>query len=428
METIFRFLLNRSIAVSCLILLIAILRSVWKRAPKRLLCALWAFVGIRLVLPFSFVGVWSLLPNRRTVPDLIERYVAAEPPRTTHLESAPPAGSDYFTNLPLFLSILWAVGVATLLIYAVLSYLRLRRRVAERVYVRDNVYLCDHISTPFILGIFQPNIYLPSFIHADDIEYVVEHEKVHIERYDHYWKPLGFLLLSVYWFNPVMWLGFWLFCKDIELACDARVLWKWGESWKKPYSSALLRFSSPQRSFFFCQLAFGEISVKERIMRILRYKYTTRIATVVSVILAIVVAFGFMTDPVTPPRRTWGESDYFSKWEIDHLMDVAVRLWYQQMGYKLELTEIEYDERWYLFEIEDYLRSQTDDYEAITDEDALAYIREMDENGITVMAFIISFWAPDDAEKALVPNYEYSGATLVIEKVNGIWRFRSWGY
>lgn len=429
MEAIFQFLVNRSIAVSFLILLIALLRLVWKRAPKRLWCVLWAFVGIRLVLPFSFVGTWSLLPDRRTVPDLIERFVSAEPPRTTYLQSAPPAGTDYFTNVSLLLSILWAVGVAALLVYAVVSYLRLRKRVAERVYVRDNIFLCDHISTPFILGIFQPNIYLPSFIEAEEVEYVVEHEKVHIERYDHYWKPLGFLLLSVYWFNPVMWVGYLLFCKDVELACDARVLWKWGETWKKPYSSALLRFSSPQRSLSFCQLAFGEISVKERIKSILRYKYTTRIAAIVSVICAIVIAFGFLTDPVTPPHRTYGESEYFSKWEIDHLMDVAVRLWYQKMGvYDLELTEIEYDERWYMFEVKDYLESKTDDSESVTDEDVIAYIREMDENGPTVMAFTVSFWVPQREVKTLIPNYEYSGATLVIEKVNGFWQYRGWGY
>ncbi len=438
MEVIFQFLVNRSIAVSCLILLIALLRLVWKRAPKRLWCVLWAFVGIRLVLPFSIVGVTSLLPDRRTVPDLIERYVKAEPPRTTYLESAPASGGDYVTEVPFLLSILWAAGVAALLIYAVVSYIRFRRRVAERAYVRDNVYLCDHISTPFILGIFQPNIYLPSFIEAEDYEYVVEHEKVHIERYDHYWKPLGFLLLSVYWFNPVMWIGYCLFCKDIELACDARVLWKWGESWKKPYSTALLKFSSPRRSFSFCQLAFGEISVKERIQNILRYKYTTPIATIVAVVCAISIAFGFLFDPVTPPHRTYGESEYFSKSEIDYLMDVAIRLWYLEMGfYDLQLTEIEYDEHWYKWEVYDQLyKEKTKDLtieeisstEVVTDEEVDAYIREMDKNGLTVMSFQISFWVSDDAEKAWIPNYEYSGATLVIEKVNGIWQYRSWGY
>ncbi len=429
MESIFVFFLNRSIAVSFLILLIAILRLVWKRAPKRLWCVLWAFVGIRLVLPFSLVGVWSLLPDRRTVPDLIDRFVKDDPPRTTYLESAPPAGADYFTNIPLLLSILWAVGTTALLVYAAVSYLRLRKRVAERVYVRDNIYLCDHISTPFILGVIQPNIYLPSFIKEEEVEYVVQHEKVHIERYDHYWKPLGFLLLSVYWFNPVIWLGYLLFCQDVELACDARILWKWGEAWKKPYSSALLRFSSPMGRYSFCQLAFGEISVKERIKNILRYKYTTRIAAVLSVICATVVAFGFLTDPVTPPNRTYGESEYFSKGEIDRLMDIAVRLWYQEIGaYDLQLTEIEYDERWYTFEVKDYLESQTDDSQSVTDEDVLAYLRDMDENGLTVMAFTVSYWAPEREEKTLIPNYEYSGATLVIEKVHGIWRYRSLGY
>ena len=438
MEAVFLFLLNRSISISCLILLIALLRFIWKRAPKRLLCVLWAFVGIRLALPFSIEGVTSLLSHRRTVPDLIERYVQAEPPRTTYLESAPAAGTDYFTDMPLLLSILWVVGVAALLIYAMVSYIRFRKRVTERVYVRDNVYLCDHISTPFILGIFQPNIYLPSFIEETDYEYVVEHEKVHIERYDHYWKPLGFLLLTVYWFNPVIWFGYSLFCKDIELACDARVLWKWGESWKKPYSSALLKFSTAKRNISFCQLAFGEISVKERIQNILRYKYTSRIAAIVAVVCAIVFAFGYMIDPVTPPHRTYGESEYFSKSEIDYLMDVAIRLWYLEMGfYDLQLTEIEYDEHWYKWEVYDQLyKEKTKDLtieeisstEVVTDEEVDAYIREMDENNLTVMSFQISFWVPDDAEKAWIPNHEYAGATLVIEKINGIWQYRSWGY
>ena len=161
-----------------------------------------------------------------------------------------------------------------------------------------------------------------------------------------------------------------------------------------------------------------------------------------AVVCCVSIAFGFLVDPVTPPKRTYGESEYFSKAEINYLMDVAVRLWYLEMGfYNLQLTEIEYDEHWYKWTVYDQLyEEKTKDLtleeisstevvtEVVTDEEVDAYIREMDENSLTIMSFQISFWVPDDAEKTLIPNYEYSGATLIIEKVNGIWQYRSWGY
>ena len=325
MDAVFLKLLNMSITASWLVLLVIVLRFLLKKAPKSLTILMWALVAVRLVCPFSFESVLSLVPNTEPVPPEIV-YTQEVTPGTSeilsHVGNNPvdyslgidtQTGSlvinemtapDSDTVNPLLLmttvaSIVWAAGVAAMLLYTLVSCLRVRKSVSEAAYQKDNIWLCDRISTPFILGVFRPKIYLPSDINEQDAEYVIAHEKAHLRRLDHVWKPLGFALLSVYWFNPLMWLSYVLFCRDIELACDERVIKSLGQESKKPYSNALINCSTPKRTVAACPLAFGETGVKTRIKSVLTYKKPAFWVVAVGALLVAVLAVCFLTNPKT---------------------------------------------------------------------------------------------------------------------------------
>ena len=325
MDAIFLKLLNMSITASWLALAVMALRFLLKKAPKSLTVLMWALVAVRLVCPFSFESVLSLIPNTEPVPPSIV-YTAEETPGAaeilSHVGNNPvdyslgidtQTGSlvineitapDGDTVNPLLLmttvaSIVWAVGVVAMLLYTLLSFLRVRKSVSEAAHYKDNIYLCDSITTPFILGLLRPKIYLPSDINEQDAEYVIAHERAHLRRLDHIWKPLGFAILTVYWFNPLMWLSYVLFCRDIELACDERVIKNLGADTKKPYSNALINCSAPKRTVAACPLAFGETGVKTRIKSVLHYKKPTVWMIAVCLILGIAVAVCFLTNPKT---------------------------------------------------------------------------------------------------------------------------------
>lgn len=312
MEILFLKLLNMSITASWLVLAVVVLRLLLKKAPRALIVVLWAFVGIRLVCPFSFDSVFSLIPSVETIPQDI--FYSASPeiqsgvpvlnsvvnPVITGLFSPEPMTSVNPVQILAFAaSIVWIAGMAAMVLYTVISYLRIHRKVREAVPLRDNIFLCDAVSTPFILGIIRPRIYLPSDMKEQDIEYVIAHEKAHLKRHDHWWKPLGFLLLTVYWLNPVMWLAYVLLCKDIELACDEKVLRNMGMESKKPYAHALINCSIPRKRIAACPLAFGEVGVKGRIQSVLNYKKPAFWILVVAVISCAAVAVCFLTNPKT---------------------------------------------------------------------------------------------------------------------------------
>ena len=325
MDAVFLKLLNMSITASWLALAVMALRFLLKKAPKSLTVLMWALVAVRLVCPFSFESVLSLIPSTEPVPPSIV-YTDEGKPGTagivSHIGNNPVdyslgidtqtgslvineiAAPDGDTVNPLLLittvaSIIWAVGVAVMLLYTLISFLRVRKRVGESAPLKDNIRLCDNISTPFILGIIRPKIYLPSAINEEDSEYVIAHEKAHLRRLDHIWKPLGFMLLTVYWFNPLMWLSYVLFCRDIELACDERVIKSLGQESKKPYSNALINCSAPKRTVAACPLAFGETGVKSRIKSVLRYKKPAFWVVSVGALLVAVLAVCFLTNPKT---------------------------------------------------------------------------------------------------------------------------------
>lgn len=313
MAAVFLKLLNLSISASWLVLAVLVLRLVSKRSPKWMNVLLWGMVALRLMLPFSIESALSLIPSAETLSPEVVRFDPA-PTITSGVEfidnAVNPSLSESFAAAPLasvnplyvwtyLAGWVWLIGLGAMLLYALVSYLRLRRRVSVSLCVRENIYLCDAISSPFILGVVKPHIYLPSGLDEVQRQNVLSHERAHLARRDHWWKPLGFALLAVYWFNPVLWLAYALLCRDIELACDERVIRTMDESAVKTYSTVLLACSMPRKAVITCPLAFGEVGVKERVRNALRYKKPAFWVVAVSVVVCTVVAVCFLTNPPT---------------------------------------------------------------------------------------------------------------------------------
>ncbi len=430
MSDIFIKILNMSITASWVVLAVLLLRLIFKKAPKWIMCAMWGLVAIRLVCPFSFESRLSIIPSAEPIqsdaiyvedtddglgeesfdvldgdgldpsdgteggtpegydktPPLdtsdtgigfesanasvkdsestgesintgdsypsddtedgtvgtVEHGTSAsggafapittntpappeggegtnpdksEPPSEPVSDvvndpepSAPTAPSDEPSPAPAtekkidaakILAAVWALGVVSMLAYTVVSYVRVRKAVSASICVAEDVWSSDDISTPFILGIIKPRIYLPSSLKFRDAQYVTAHERAHLCRLDHIWKPLGFLILAVYWFNPVLWIAYILLCRDIELACDEKVLAELGVKAKKPYSEALINCSVPRRMITACPLAFGELGVKERVKSVLNYKKPAFWIVALAVLATVVTAVCLLTNPIT---------------------------------------------------------------------------------------------------------------------------------
>lgn len=317
MEAIFLKLLNMSITASWLVFAVFLLRILFRKAPKFVSMLLWALVGIRLVCPFSLKSILSVIPNPEPVPSEIltaERPVIQSGISAVN-ETMNPVLSETFApsaetgvsplgSLAFAASVLWLCGIVVLLLYTAVSYWRIHKSVREAALYQGNIWLCDRIDTPFIFGVLRPRVFLPSDIEKADLPYVLAHEQAHLKRRDHLWKPLGFLLLTVYWFNPVLWAAYILFCKDMELACDERVLRTLGAACKKPYSNALINCSVPRKRISACPLAFGETGVKERVRSVLNYKKPAFWLAAVAVVAVAVAALVFLTNPATENVQT----------------------------------------------------------------------------------------------------------------------------
>ena len=313
MAAVFLKLLNLSISASWLVLAVLVLRLVSKRSPKWVNVLLWGIVALRLVLPFSIESALSLIPSAETVSPAAVQFDpaptitsgvsvidnAVNPSLSEHFAAVPTASVNPLYVWAYLAGWVWLIGLGAMLLYALVSYLRLRRRVSVSLPVQDHIYLCDAISSPFILGVVKPHIYLPSGLDEVQRQNVLAHEQAHLARRDHWWKPLGFALLAVYWFNPVLWLAYTLLCRDIELACDERVIRTMDESAVKTYSTVLLACSMPRKAVITCPLAFGEVGVKERVRNALHYKKPAFWVVAASVAVCVVVAVCFLTDPPT---------------------------------------------------------------------------------------------------------------------------------
>jgi len=316
MEGVFLKLLNMSITASWIVVAVMILRLILKRAPKAVFCIMWIAVAVRLIFPISLESMLSLIPSAETAPsDMIYSPSPSIQSGIPIIDSAlNPVISEYLTPnlyesinpmqvLNAVASVVWVAGVIAMLIYTAISYIRVKISVREAVPFKDGAFLCDGLSTPFILGIIRPKIYIPSDMEEKDIEYVMAHEKAHLRRKDHLWKPFGFLLLAVYWFNPVLWVAYFFLCRDIEAACDEKVIKEMGSEIKKSYSEALINCSAPRRSLAACPLAFGETGVKGRIKMILNYKKPAFWVIILSIVACIVVGVCFLTNPKADGKK-----------------------------------------------------------------------------------------------------------------------------
>ncbi len=318
MEMVFIKLLNMSISASWLILAVVLLRMILKGAPKWIRCILWGLVALRLIFPVSVKSIFSLLPTAETIPQDI--LYAENPVIHTGVTAINSVVNSYLSDsmtpdagvsvnpMQIVMNLgaaIWVVGMIGMMIYAGISYLKIRIRVSASLPVRENIYFCDYIETPFVLGIVRPRIYLPSVFAEDEKAFlVVAHEKAHIRRHDHWWKPLGFLLLTVYWFNPVIWVAYILLCRDIELACDEYVVSHLEEEEKCAYSDALLACSIGRNHaglhhniISACPLAFGEVGVKDRVKAVLHYKKPAFWLVLLGVLGCIIVGICFLTNP-----------------------------------------------------------------------------------------------------------------------------------
>ena len=316
MAAVFLKLLNMSIAASWLILAVTLFRVFLKNAPKWIRCILWGLVAVRLICPFSIESIFSLLPSAETIPRDI--MYADNPTIHTGVmavnsvvnpylsESMAPQIGNNINPMQVVMNIgtvIWIVGIMGMLIYACISYRRIKKKADVSLPLKENIYLCDYIDMPFVLGIFRPRIYLPSALLEDDkAGFVIAHEKAHIRRRDHWWKPLGFLLLTIYWFNPVIWIAYILLCRDIELACDEYVIGSLKEKEKKTYSDALLACSIKSSGFHrnmisACPLAFGEVGVKDRVKAVLYYKRPAFWLVILGLLACVIAAICFLTDP-----------------------------------------------------------------------------------------------------------------------------------
>ena len=365
MKELFTGILNISISAGILIIVCVLVRLIFRKMPKFVRCLMWLLVAVRLAIPFAIESPLSLLPAREyvtvssnneaadkvadkaehinnvdsadTAKDTVAKTSAqnaadksnvaevdtvesinsvaaennaekiSENTAENTAESINTPGSVSFLggiDVMYVLSIVWIVGVAAFLIYALVSYIRLRRLVDDAVLLRDNIYQSERAGTAFILGVIRPRIYVPYGLGLNELYMSISHERAHISRRDHLVKPLGFIIAAVYWFNPLVWLAYILLCRDIELACDEKVIKKIGYDKKKDYSQALLNLSIPRKYISACPVAFGEVGINERIKNVLTMKKGKKIIIAVAVAICAVLAICFLTYPKKPKNNS----------------------------------------------------------------------------------------------------------------------------
>ena len=310
MNELFLKIINMSISASWLVLAVLILRFVLKKAPKWINVLLWGIVAIRLICPFSFESPLSLIPSAETIPlnigmdstPTINSGISAINNAVNPIisQSNTPMAGASINPLQITIGIyeyIWIFGMIALALYTAISYWRLHRKVDTAVRYKDNIFQSENVSSPFVFGIIKPRIYLPFKMNGQDLEHVVAHEHAHIRRKDHWWKPFGFLLLTIHWFNPLMWMAYVLLCRDIELACDEKVIKELGNEQRGDYTQALVACSVNRRMIAACPLAFGEVSVKERVKSVMNYKKPAFWVIIISVIVCVGVAVCFLTNP-----------------------------------------------------------------------------------------------------------------------------------
>lgn len=310
MSDVFARVVQLSISASWMIAAVVVVRQLVERAPRWIWVLLWALVGVRLVCPLSWESVWSMVPDTQPVlPALILSAASSAEGSVggvgqgASTGSATVAGAVPTWDWGTILTVVWLVGVAAMLVYGLVGMGKMRRRVATAIPLEKGLYQCETIPYPFVLGVFRPRIFLPYHLSEQEQDCVVAHERAHIQRRDHWWKPLGFLVLAVHWFNPVVWVAYVLFCRDMELACDEKVIRTMDREERADYSRALLTYSTGSKATKLIPLAFGEVGVKERIQAVLHHRRPSVWGMTGTLCLCIVVAVCFLTDPVDAAQK-----------------------------------------------------------------------------------------------------------------------------
>ncbi len=316
MGDIFLKLLNMSITAGWLILAVLCIRLLFRKIPKWVNCLLWGVAAIRLICPFSIESQFSILQSTEPIKSStvvegeVQNYIPSIDSRLTIVENTinPILTESFAYNesdnvAPLQIvthaaGLVWGCGMVLLIICAMGSAVKLHKLVREAVCVRDNIYICDAVKSPFILGIVRPRVYLSSSLGRREMDYVLAHESAHLKRKDHWWKALGYLLLCIYWFNPLCWMAYSMLCKDIELACDEKVAKDMTFHEKKEYSKVLLSCAGQRSLIMVCPLAFGEVGVKERVKSVLNYKKPTLWIIIATAAVLVILAVCFLTNPV----------------------------------------------------------------------------------------------------------------------------------
>lgn len=310
MDDVFLKLVNLSISASWLILAVLVLRVVLKKAPKWVMPLLWGVVALRLVCLFSIESALSLIPSAETIPSEIvteTREPVLYEQATLDIVTNPtlPSAAEVPVGVSRqqaqvdfnIYSVLWLAGMAALLVHALVSAGKLKRKLATAILLRDNIYESEFVDSPFVFGVVKPNIYLPMHMDEGTAAYVIAHECAHLARRDHWWKVLGYLVLALHWFNPLVWVAYILFCRDIELACDEKVVRGLDGAARADYSQALLSCAAPKRAVAACPLAFGEGNIKMRVKSALHYKKPAFWVAAAAVLAVVIVAVCFLTNP-----------------------------------------------------------------------------------------------------------------------------------
>ncbi len=331
MEALFLKIVNMSLTAGWMIFAVFLLRLIFCRAPKWIFCLLWGLVAVRLICPFTLESTLSLIPSSQPLPE--DMIYTAQPQVDSGIESIDrivnpilhdTLASDGMTSAnptqiwSFVVSQLWLLGMVLMMLYAVCSCLWLMWRMKTATLYQKNAEMAashgrrivikqsEYVDSPFVLGFIRPVIYLPYHLEESDLKHVISHETAHIRRKDHWWKPIGFLLLSIHWFNPLIWIAYIFLCRDIEAACDEKVIKEMEKEERKGYSTALLHCSVHRRSIMVCPLAFGEVGVKDRIKHVMNYKRPAFWVIIIAVLASVFVAVVLLTDPALHSSEVMG--------------------------------------------------------------------------------------------------------------------------
>lgn len=337
MEKLFLSVLNMSLIASVMVVVAVFVRLMLKKAPRWIVCLLWGLVAVRLVCPFSFESVLSLIPSAEPIPQEITLMENPQIDTGIYIVNnvVNPIISDTVTSDSLasvnkveatvrIASYIWLFGIVCLTGYAVVSYIMLYRKTKGAISVGDRIKISDYIETPFILGIIRPFVYVPSGISDEQFKHIIAHENAHLKRLDYLWKPMGFIILSIHWFNPFVWIAYIMLCKDIEIACDEKVIRELAKNDITAYAQTLLNCSQERRIILMCPIAFGEVSVKERIKHVLSFKKPAFWIILVAVIVCAIVAVCFLTNPKREEEPGLVETNIENNSENDSMSELEL--------------------------------------------------------------------------------------------------------